>query len=372
MKMNDMILQMTYAASQTIQPQMSQSASKPEQTEEKSGFHSLLEEKKTEADRQEDKNPQGVSAQENPSAAESTAAMTSGQWLTSQAQLAAGMQTFQTADAVMEGMTPLASVQGEAMPAAPAISQVLQTAETMASVADPAAAAQPQDGMLETQPMTDKVSQLVQAPEEQNPQIQQGQGARSQGNGSAMAEEKDDSFHGHLTDVQVSASRAGQTEQPLFEGVDSMPQRVGDVPLDTQAEDFDNRLSGKISQALDSGAQRLELKLSPGHLGEVTVELLQDGEGALHVVLHTDNNQAAKLLSEHSGTLGMMLQNGRQGEVHVEVHHQNTDGQPWQLRQEEGHSGQEQQQQQQQHRRSQERTDEFLHQLRLGLVPLEV
>ena len=149
---------------------------------------------------------------------------------------------------------------------------------------------------------------------------------------------------------------------------ESLPQRVGDAPvLDTQSGHMDARLTKELTSALDAGSQRLELKLTPERLGTVVVEMNRTPEGALHVVLRTENEQAAKLLTEHSGTLGMMLQSSQQGEVRIEVQRQDQGETTWQQPdQNGGQSGQERQQQEQ--RRQPADPERFLQQLRLGLV----
>ena len=143
---------------------------------------------------------------------------------------------------------------------------------------------------------------------------------------------------------------------------------MGDAPvMDTQAEDMDSRLAEKLTKTLLSGEQRLELKLTPEHLGNVVVEMSRTPEGVLHVILHTENEQAARLLSEHSSTLGMMLQNSQQNEVRIEVQQPNQSEQPWQHPdQDGGQSGQDGRQQQE--RRQQTDPERFLQQLRLGLT----
>ena len=76
---------------------------------------------------------------------------------------------------------------------------------------------------------------------------------------------------------------------------------------------------------------------------------------------------AAKLLSEHANTLGLMLQDSTRGEVRVEVPQPHQGQQPWQQPDQNG--GQQQQQQQQQQRQvPKQEADSFLHQLRLGLL----
>ena len=89
------------------------------------------------------------------------------------------------------------------------------------------------------------------------------------------------------------------------------------------------------------------------------------------MVLRTESEQAAHLLREHASTLSMMLQSSGQGEVRIEVPQPRESERPWQQPDQQG--GQQEhgqsRQQEQQHRR--EETEDFLHQLRLGLFQTE-
>ena len=167
---------------------------------------------------------------------------------------------------------------------------------------------------------------------------------------------------------------SGTWESPLFQTVEHMPVKVGEaVTVDTTApsSEMEATLSKAMTDALGDGSQHLEIQLSPSNLGTVTVEFSRNPEGALHVVLHTENEQAAKLLSDHASALGLLLQDGTHSEVRVEVSQPQQNQQPWQQPDQNG--GQRQQQQQNQQPQQQQRQDaeSFLHQLRLGLVELE-
>lgn len=166
-------------------------------------------------------------------------------------------------------------------------------------------------------------------------------------------------------EVQVDA-----WQRPLFREVEQMPVKVGDnATLDTTAPQFDSQLADTLDTALADGVQRLELKLTPENLGTVVVEMTRNPDGALHVVLHAETEQAAKLLSDHANSLGMLLQNSAQGEVRVEVPQpQQSEQQPWKQPDQNGGQQQNGGEQRQQQNREQRNTDDFLSQLRLGLL----
>ena len=125
-----------------------------------------------------------------------------------------------------------------------------------------------------------------------------------------------------------------QTEgaaQPLFDRTEHMPVKVGEADtLDATEPDFAPRLAKAITEAEQEGARHVELKLAPEHLGRLSVELTQGKDGVLHIVFHAENEQAMKLLQEHSATLVSMLHGSHSGEIQVEVPRPQQGEQPWQ------------------------------------------
>lgn len=158
-------------------------------------------------------------------------------------------------------------------------------------------------------------------------------------------------------------------EQPVFREVEVMPVKVGEsAPLDTTSEEFDARTARVLANALQRGERTVELKLFPAHLGTVSVELTQTTDGILHVVMTAEKEHTLKLLAEHAGYLGHLLQNSTHQEVRIEVP-QSQQGQQ-QPEQQESH-GQQQGGSQRQRRENQSEQESFLQQLRLGLLHSE-
>ena len=159
--------------------------------------------------------------------------------------------------------------------------------------------------------------------------------------------------------------------RPLFQQMEHAPVKVGEAPAaNAESPHFEEALARPIQTALGEGAQTLEIKLTPSHLGSVTVSLTQNQDGTLHVVLLTMTDKAARLLSEHTGGLMHLLRAGTHSSVQIEV-------QQFEQGQQHGQEGQPHQGQQnpreQERRQQQERqhgADNFLQQLRLGLLPL--
>lgn len=162
--------------------------------------------------------------------------------------------------------------------------------------------------------------------------------------------------------------------EPVFHDVEAAPIKVSDTAQVRETEetpDVDRQLDSRLTQALLQGETRVELQLTPEHLGAVKVEITRTAEGTLHVSLSTQNGQTRTLLEKHASDLQNSLGARTQDQVRVEVNKQEEsqrrDQNPY-----EGHNGQGQQQQE--HRRRQRQThsgEDFLQQLRLGLIPVE-
>lgn len=188
------------------------------------------------------------------------------------------------------------------------------------------------------------------------------------------AEKETDSQDQHFENTDTSSESKKQEievlhtetalEQPLFRNVDAMPVKVGDsTVLDTETPNFDTNLSQTIQQALDQGTQKIQIQLKPENLGNIVVEMTQDSNGMLHVVLHADNERAARFLQDHSSALSDFLQNSRSGQVHVEVPSQQSSQESWQPPDQQNSGGQPRQ-----HKNSRQNAEDFLNQLRLGLL----
>ena len=129
---------------------------------------------------------------------------------------------------------------------------------------------------------------------------------------------------------------------------------------------MEEKLADTVREAVQAGAERVEIQLSPANLGRITIEMTRSVEGMLEVVIHAATTKAAGLLSQHLDGLHAALQNYSQETVQVEVQHlfqhADPDGRGNQQRREEQH----QQQQEEEHS-----SGDFLQKLRLGLVSLE-
>ncbi len=159
-----------------------------------------------------------------------------------------------------------------------------------------------------------------------------------------------------------------EVETPVFEDVKAVPVKVGEAPKTEMKQPVEQQISHRLTEALQNGETHVELQLTPENLGKVTVELTLSKDGGLVVQLHAENRETQSLLSKNTAGLEALLGRETAQEVRVEV-----------PRQEESQRQDLYEQQQQQHRqhRQEERrrqetdSEDFLQQLRLGLIPLD-
>ena len=165
-------------------------------------------------------------------------------------------------------------------------------------------------------------------------------------------------------------------ETPVFSSVDAMPVKVAEPlsePLALEQEDAAEDLAVRIESLLtdEIGTSRVELSLTPEHLGKITVEITHSSNGALHIMLGASTEKAMSLLGRHAEGLQHLL--GAQSRPSVEIEVRQSSETPRQFLNPDDGNGQQQQhrqqQQQQEHRQQDERqTFDFIQQLRLGLV----
>lgn len=160
-------------------------------------------------------------------------------------------------------------------------------------------------------------------------------------------------------------------ETAVFREVREIPVKVGEAPAAEQTQEakpVEVQIGEQLTKALESGETRVEIQLTPENLGKVTIEVTLNQEGALHITLHAENPETRSLLARDMGSLQMMLTRDTQQDVRVEVPQQQENHNIYDQQ-----HGQHQQQHSQQQRRQERREnpEDFLHQLRLGLIPVD-
>ena len=174
-----------------------------------------------------------------------------------------------------------------------------------------------------------------------------------------------------VQEEQPQEAEAQGTEvqaRPMFQREDAVPVKVAEPyePVEPETVEAPQQLADRLTQMLEQGESRVEIALSPENLGRMTVEITRTGDGALHVVLGAASEKVTALLQQNSSNLHSLLAANNQGEVHIQVQQE----QPAQeqpnpfMNPDEGRG----QQQQQQHKPQQQPSEDFVQQLRLGLV----
>lgn len=375
----DLVMQMSLAAAQIAQNTIPQV---PSQQASESGqdFKTLMEDKRAQdsqnsqktQDSKDSEKPQGTETDDSAGKTEEPAKDAGAAQQSAAMQAAAGNLTYvQVLDIALVQESPnglqLVSVQDVTQQAANPVNAANAAVEQPVAANGMAQQAAAQQQLPEQQAAVQQ-SPVQQAETQAEPvevQTVQAKPESQQAQAETFAQTaQDDSSD---PDAQAAVTTA---QQPFFSDTENMPVKVGNGDtIDTQQPDFDAKLTQNVEKALSQGEQRVEIRLNPENLGSVVVEMTRSQDGSLHVVLHTETESAARLLSEHSSTLGLMLQNNNQGEVRVEVRQPQQENQQWQHPDQDGgqnHGGQ--QREQQEHRQS---TEDFLQQLRLGLFSVE-
>lgn len=270
-----------------------------------------------------------------------------------QAQIAAPVETL--AAGQPDGQTGLQS--GEPLAA-------LQSAEL--SMTGEPVSGQQKAPVFQTAQDTE-ISQSPQTPQEVTVTVQS-DGGQSSGSTDEQPEDTGLTRPGGKSEIPQPENADAGTAQPLFRDVEAVPMKVGETPVaDTAQPDLDAQLAKQIGTTLEDGAQQVKIQLTPESLGTLTIDLTRTQDGALQVVLHTTTEKAANLLSQHAENLGALLQSNTQNTVQVEVQQQEQNQQFQQQSQQQN----QQHEQGRQHSPRQQSGEDFLQQLRLGLVTLD-
>lgn len=172
------------------------------------------------------------------------------------------------------------------------------------------------------------------------------------------------------TTEETPELQEADVETPVFENVKAVPVKVGEAPKTAETQQpLEEQIAPKLSEALENGETRVELQLNPEHLGKVKVEMTWKEDGGLVVQLHAENRSTQSLLEKNLSGLEALLSRETQQEVHVEVPRQEESQRQDLYEQQQNQHKQQQERQEQKSRRND--SENFLQQLRLGLIPME-
>ena len=174
---------------------------------------------------------------------------------------------------------------------------------------------------------------------------------------------------------EVEVTEVEQAPQRIFHNVEAAPVKVGEA-YDAEQTDEPNvaqQIDSQLIQAMQRGESMVRIQLTPENLGTVTVEISQNADGILHIALSARSSETRGLLERHAADLQGLVSSRTQQEVQVDVQrgqeNQQSQNQQHSYDGHNGHAqnGQEQRRQQRGHTSSQD----FMQQLRLGLIPAD-
>lgn len=357
-------------------PQIPAASKKGESAGQKDGFQKLLEQKQTDSSQppkaekpETPEKPQeaqnGQKTQEAGETQTPQAGAKDDKELEAQMALAAMAMLQTPVVPVEQAMTPEVQAEAAADEIAPLAAETFLTPEARTLAPETEARtldipAESGEAKTVDQTLAEELPQTVQAPEAAQD---------TEGRTVEVKVETGGADSGASDAEDTVQPQGGEVETPVFEDVKAVPVKVGEAPKAPQTDDIaEKQIAPKVNEALASGQTRVELQLNPENLGKITIQMTTDGDGKLAVVLHAENRETQNLLSKDVTKLAELLGRENQQEVRVEVPRQEeSQRQDLYEQQQEQH----QRRQQEQRRKHETSGEDFLQQLRLGLIPLD-
>ena len=161
-------------------------------------------------------------------------------------------------------------------------------------------------------------------------------------------------------------------ETPLFERVEAPVIKVAEVshPVPLEAENGIEQLGSEVGNIVvnSADANRIEVTLAPENLGKLTVEVTRGTDGTLNVVLHATTERTANLLEKGVDGLRQALAASAERNVQIQVRGNEETQQQFLNPDDQSDQNRQQQQRQNRRRNEQQNAQDFMQQLRLGLV----
>ena len=350
---------------------------------QKDGFQKLLEQKQ--ADNPQAPRPERADAPQKPqepqdaqtareAGEQAPAVPKDGKVLEDQMTLAAMLMMQNPVVPVEQVLTPEVQAEAVADEIAPLAAEALLTPEAEALNAAPEGEQAPEtlveggESQAVEQTLAEELPQTIEAPEAA-PDTEGRTVEVKAETGKAVVQDTEDAGTEETPELQ-----GAETEAPVFEDVKAVPVKVGEAPRAAETAETENigkqigpKLIEITSVTGEAGGQSVTIDLDPANLGRLQIEVGLSKDGTLYVHVNAENSRTQDLLSRNSESLAAILGKYTQQEVQVEVPRQEeSQRQDLYEQQQEQH-----QRQQQERRRKRESGEDFLQQLRLGLVPLD-
>lgn len=359
-------------------PQIPQTGKKSEPAGQKDGFQKLLEQKADASQTPEQEKPEAPQKPQDAQDAQTVRQAGEGQArdgaengreLEERMALAAMAMLQTTVVPVEQAMTPEAQAEAVQEEAAPLAVETVMAPEVRGAAPkteERTLEAPPEEGgtqavdqtLKEELPQTIRAPEAAEKPEERTVEVKVESGE--------AAPERPETAEAGEAEKTVEP-QGGEAEAPVFEDVKAVPVKVGEAPKAAE-QPVEKQIAPKISEALANGETRVEIQLTPENLGKVTVEMTWSRDGSLVVQMHAENRGTQDLLARNTHELAQMLGREAQQEVRVEVPRQEESQRQDLYEQQQEHH---QRRQQEQRRKQETGGEDFLQQLRLGLIPLD-
>ena len=177
---------------------------------------------------------------------------------------------------------------------------------------------------------------------------------------------------------KVVAEQTGQEVRPDTGEAQPRQEQDDDTeverPQETEEPEVVQQLDSQIGLAIERGDSMVTVRLNPENLGEVTIQITMKDNGILSVALNAKNDATRALLDRHSDNLQQLLSSRVRETVEVDVQRQSESqqGQNQQHQNYDGHNGHAQdEQRERRQQRSHTSSQDFMQQLRLGLIPTD-
>lgn len=141
--------------------------------------------------------------------------------------------------------------------------------------------------------------------------------------------------------------------------------KVGDTILDAESNDFDGKLAEEIIFKTSKGTNEFEVELSPKNLGKITIKVLfEDGHATVSMLC--SNSKTLSLLNENASNIGAIIQNNTGSQTTVNIQ---EDKSLYEQQKQNSQGGNQQQQNQENQKNNRnQNSEDFIQQLRLGIV----
>lgn len=365
-------------------PQAAPAVKKDGSSAQKDGFQKLLEQKQTDASQasrpekadaapQKPQESQGAQQEARETEEQPQAALKEDRELEERMALAAMAAMQAPVTPVEQALTPEAQAEAAADAPLAAEAVLAPQEQSFAPEAEARSAEVPvEEGGSETvsQAPAEELPQAIEAPEaSQNAQERTVEVKAESGGGEARDAEA-------APDTEETPDFQGaEAEAPVFEDVKAVPVKVGEAPRAAESAETENigkqigsKLIGITSVGGEAGGQSVTIDLDPANLGRLQIEVGLSKDGTLYVHVNAENGRTQNLLSRNSESLAAILGKYTQQEVRVEVPRQEESQRQDLYEQQQEHHQHRQQEQRQKH---ESRSEDFLQQLRLGLIPLD-